>query len=516
MHSTLSERMQWLAQTQPDKLAILEPERHINFAQLTEQSDQLAGHFARLGMRSGDRLALWLPNGIEWVQCFLACARLGLTVLAVNTRFRAQEVQDVIERGKASWLVMWPGFKGIDFDGILADIPAQLTDRLKGIVTRDQIHRLGHTPMPPPASHADHGVLCFTTSGTTSLPKFVLHTQSGLLQHADAVSEAFEYDQCSRVMASAPFCGAFGFATLGGALFTGHTVVCEPVSDAQSLLELVRIHDVTHTYANNALILQMLQQATDQKDFASTRLFGFASFAPASQELFDRAKNNGLALTGLYGSSELQALLAAQPLADSDGDTSVRYEPGGAIVHRLGRVRARDPQSGRILPMGESGELEILTPSRLSGYLDNPQATREAFTDDGYYRTGDLGRCVSDRQFVFEARMGDSLRLAGFLVNPAEIEQTIETLPGVAACQVVAAQSGNKAVPVAFVILKADASALPEQWTSSCKRRMAGFKVPVHFEVVSAFPTIESANAVKIQKNRLRDMAQAILDQRAP
>jgi fatty-acyl-CoA synthase len=112
--------------------------------------------------------------------------------------------------------------------------------------------------------------------------------------------------------------------------------------------------------------------------------------------------------------------------------------------------------------------------------------------------------------------MGDSLRLAGFLVNPAEIEQTIETLPGVAACQVVAAQSGNKAVPVAFVILKVDASALPEQWTSSCKRRMAGFKVPVHFEVVSAFPTIESANAVKIQKNRLRDMAQAILDQRAP
>ena len=81
------------------------------------------------------------------------------------------------------------------------------------------------------------------------------------------------------------------------------------------------------------------------------------------------------------------------------------------------------------------------------GYLDNPEATARAFTDDGYFKTGDLGYALSEQQFVFQARMGDSLRLAGFLVNPAEIEQVVESLPGVRACQVVGATRATRPCP---------------------------------------------------------------------
>jgi fatty-acyl-CoA synthase len=144
--------------------------------------------------------------------------------------------------------------------------------------------------------------------------------------------------------------------------------------------------------------------------------------------------------------------------------------------------------------------------------MDQPEATRKVFTEDGYFKTGDLGWCVSDRQFVFQARMGDSLRLAGFLVNPSEIEQVIESLPGISACQVVAANQGDKTVTVAFVTLTESATANPHDWYSACKRRLAGFKVPAHFEVLESFPTVESANSVKIQKHRLREMAQDILN----
>ncbi|WP_165596447.1 AMP-binding enzyme, partial [Achromobacter xylosoxidans] len=245
--------------------------------------------------------------------------------------------------------------------------------------------------------------------------------------------------------------------------------------------------------------------------FASARLFGFASFTPALDHMLDLARAAGVPLTGLYGSSELIALVAGQPRDPAEGDLAARHQPGGTLIYPEARVRARDPASGAILPHGESGELEILSPSLMRGYLDNPEATARACTDDGYFRTGDLGYTLNPRQFVFQTRMGDSLRLSGFLVNPVEIEQMVETLPGVRACQVVGATRDGKTVPYAFVLLRDGASADAAGWTAACKQAMAGFKVPAGFTVLDAFPSVESANSVKIQKHRLREMADALL-----
>lgn len=516
MHSTLSARLQALAANQADDLALIEPTRTTTFAKLERDVHALAAYFSERGIKAGDRVALWLPNTIEWVSAFLALSRIGAITLSVNTRFRSRELEDLISRARATSLIYWPGFKGIDFDGILDDVSSEVRAKLLTRITMGELQQTVDQTWPEVgahaahAAHSDHPTLTFSTSGTTSLPKFVLHSQSVIVRHADAVAQAFEYDHQTRVLASAPFCGAFGFATLIGGLLTGRAVVCEPVSTPDSLLTLVREHRVTHTYANNALILQMLEASNNQSDFASCKLFGFAAFAPAQDELFDLAQRNDLALTGLYGSSELLALTAAQPTKPGNGDLSVRYEPGGCLVHESARVRARDPETGHLADMGESGEIEILTPSHMVGYLDQSEATQAAFTEDGYFKTSDLGWCVSERQFVLQTRMGDSLRLGGFLVNPAEIETVVQTLPGIAACQVVAIELGAKSVPVAFVLLAEGVKAQidTEAWQAACKRQLAGFKVPVHFEVMEAFPMIESANSAKVQKHKLREIAQ--------
>ncbi len=522
-------RMASIARTHASHPALIDRNIVTTFSQLNEQVSQLAGNLAKLGIRANDRVAIWLPNCLAWVQAFLACAHLGATVLAVNTRFRSKEVADIIGRGHADWLIMWPDFKGIAFAEILADVDQEVLGRLRGVVTLGDsrspavqaIAARGHhvhafedllnRPCDTPAPHGNAGVLCFTTSGTTSLPKFVLHDHASLLTHGDGMQTAYGYDADSRIFASAPFCGAFGFCTLLGGLVTGCTVVCEPVTDTQSTLEQIRRHQVTHTYANNESILKVLEASASPTDFASCKLFGFANFSPAVTNLLAQADRNGLPLTGLYGSSELQALVAAQPTDPSQGDVSVRYLAGGRLIHPTALVRVSDPSTGKTLPLGESGELEILSPSRMLGYLDQPEASAKVMTEDGYFKTGDLGYCVSDRQFVFQARMGDSMRLSGFLVNPAEIEQAVESLPGVKACQVVGATLGTKTLPVAFVILEPGAIPDTVGWTTECKRRMAGFKVPVRFEVLSAFPSIESANAVKIQKHKMREMADQLL-----
>ena len=524
-----SQRMATLAQTHANHPALIDRDSPLTFAVLHQQTGQLAGNLAAIGLKPHERVAVWLPNCAAWVQTFLACAHLGATVLAVNTRFRSQEVADIIGRGKADWLVLWPAFKGIAFADMLADISQDVLARLRGIIavgkendpSMTAITARGHrlhafttllqrpSPTPPAFGHAP--ALCFTTSGTTAAPKFVLHDQKTLIGHADSMQQAFQYDQASRILVGAPFCGTFGFSTLTGGLATGSTVVCEPVSDTTSTLEQIRKHRITHTYANNESLLKLFEAAPSPATFTSCKLFGFANFSPAVTTLLEQAERNGVSLTGLYGSSELQALMAAQPRDASQGDVSVRYLPGGRLIHPDARVRVRDPATGQIAAHGESGEIEIKCQSQLLNYLDDPDATAQAFTPDVFFKTGDLGYTVSDHQFIFQTRMGDSMRLSGFLVNPAEIEQAIEALPEIQACQVVGATQGTKILPVAFVLLKPGTQADPTAWMTECKRTMAGYKVPVRFEVLTEFPTIQSANAAKIQKNKLRDLAGELL-----
>jgi len=524
---TFAARLDALARRQPDATALVDRGQPWSAAALRDAAGRLAAALAQAGVGPGSRVALWLPNCAEWVVAFLACARLGALALAVNTRFRAAEVADILGRGRAQWLVYWPGFKGIDFAAILDDVPDDALQALRGAIALDDAAggapaRLRGRPVLPwrqllasaapavAAAPADAGVLCFTTSGTTSLPKFVLHDQGTLLRHGDAIAQAYGYGDGACVLAAAPFCGAFGFAMLVGALAAGVPLVCEPVYDTARTAQAIRRHRITHAFANNEALAQLFQ-AGQPGDFASLRLCGFASFAPALDNLLQLADAHGVPLTGLYGSSELVALVAAQPLDAAQGDVSVRYLAGGLLIYPQARVRACDPQTGAVLAHGQSGELQIQSPSLMRGYLDNPAATQAALTPDGYFKTGDLGYTLGPRQFVFQARLGDSLRLAGFLVNPAEIERLVESLPGVRACQVVGALRQGKTVPYAFVLLHEGARPDPSGWQAACRRALAGFKVPAGFQVLQAFPAVESANSVKIQKHRLRDMATALL-----
>lgn len=517
-------------------VAYYDRDRVLTYRELDEQSRRLASGLSERGVREGDRVAVWLPNCHAWLLAFLACARLGATVFAVNTRFREREVEDILARGRIDWLILWPDFKGIAFAEILGGVSDACLERLQGFVCysegedkagagslrgkpsfrfSDLLAHENVATFEQPTDLGEKGVIAFTTSGTTALPKFVLHRQRTLIDHGATIAQAFGYDKHAGILMSTPFCGAFGFATLIGGLVHGATLVSEPVFDPAGAAAAIDAYSVTHTFANNESIVKIIEAAGEETDFSSVHVFGFASFSPAVGDLIAKANSKGLALCGLYGSSELNALVAAQPFAPQEADAQLQHLPGGRLVDPLARVRARDPDTGAVRPHGQSGELEIHAPSTMVGYLDQPDETAKAFTADGYFRTGDLGFTVSDRHFVFEARMGDSLRLSGFLVNPAEIETIVDTLPGVAASQVVGGSAGDRLVPFAFVVLQPGAEADDHKWREICKKRMAGFKIPVGFRVVDEFPTVSSANATKIQRGKLREMADEFLKSQA-
>lgn len=502
----------------------------VSYLQLSRQADDIARLLVSRGAKYGDRLGLWLPTCTAWLAVFFACARIGITVIAMNTRFRSHEVGDLLSRGGCRWLVMWPGFKDMAFDKILQEVDQEILAALQGIIVTGgvpennilsgfsliDINEKADVDLArkiPPADGAA-GALVYTTSGTTSLPKLVLHDQQSLLSHGHSVANRFDIRPDDVLLLGAPLCGAFGFSGALGALTAGAAMVSSPVLNPVECARQMRQFNVTHTFANNELLSRILDTVAEQDNektvpFPVLRLAGFASFAPSLGDFPERAEKMGMKLVGLYGSSELQALVASQ---DSDASLTERQLPGGRLTSKEAKVRARNAETGEILPHGEVGEIEIKSPSVMKKYLDNSEATAQAIDQDGYFRTGDLGHTVSDQAFIFHARNGDFLRIGGFLVNPGEIQEYIESLPGVLSCQVVGATYKEKTVPVAFVIPEEGYALQQNRILASCRGYLAGFKVPYLVHTVNAFPVVESANSNKIQRGELQKSAQKLLD----
>ena len=234
------------------------------------------------------------------------------------------------------------------------------------------------------------------------------------------------------------------------------------------------------------------------------RYIGYANFNANLADIIDRAEARGLTLVGLYGMSEVQALYARQDPADP---IDARRLGGGKLVSPQSEVRVRDPESGQLLGHGEHGELELAGPSLMAGYYGNAEATAAAMTDDGFVKSGDLGYTTADDHFIYLARMGDVLRLGGFLVSPAEIEAHLQSHPMVADVQVVGTTTERGIRPVGFVTMAPEQAFDEAALLEHCLAGLAKFKVPVRILPVDAFPTTMSANGTKIQRGKLREMA---------
>jgi len=505
---------------------LIERGRAVSHQALADEASRVAAGLRALGVGRGDRVALWLPNVPAWLATLFACARIGAIAVSVNTRFRSHEVADIVGRSGARALVFWPGFKGIDFAGILAQCDKSSLERLETIVVyaEDGVAPQSLAGKPAVAYAAlasaarlrdgagrpDDGCVIFTTSGTTKAPKFVLHDQRTAVGHAFDVARGFGLGPQSVMLLAPPLCGVFGFCCAMAALAAGRPLVMRPAWDPAAAARDMLEHGVTHLNATDDAILQLLSQSEMRVPFPLVAFAGYAAFNPALADIVERAEERGMKLTGLYGTSEIQALFARQ---DEHAPAAERMLGGGRPVSPAARVRARDPESGRILAHGESGELEFLAPgSRMVEYFGNPQATRDAFSEDGFYRSGDLGYTEADGRFVYLARMGDALRLGGFLVSPAEIEEVVQEAPGIAACQVVGVPRADGLKPVAFVILRPGAVLDEAAVIRHVAGQLAKYKVPARVLPIDAFPVTPGANATKIQKHRLREIAQERMD----
>lgn len=485
----------------PDGIAFVERARSVTYAEFDALARAAAAWLAAHGVRPGDRVAVWLVNRIEWLALLFGLARLGASLVAVNTRYRAAELEHILGHSGARMLVMEPAFRGTDFAAVLKGVERAAVQTLEHVAFLDAAQ--WPAAEAPDRSSADALVAMFTTSGTTSGPKLVMHPQRSIAFHCQQAARAYGFEESgARLLATIPLCGVYGFCSTLAAFAGGAPVVIMETFDAAAAVELVRKHAITHVFGSDEMYRRMLDLVPGDDPFPSARMLGYAAFQAGAAEFAEAAWKRRVPLIGLYGSSEVQALFAAQP---SSAPLHERIEAGGRpAAGGEAEVRIRDLDSGELLPPGRSGEIEIRSPGNFTGYWNNPAATAKAIGEDGFFRSGDIGRLRADGSFVFEARRGDAFRLGGFLVSPLEIEDALKRIPGIADVQVVAVEIRGQPRCVAFAI---GAGLTESDVISAAAKRLAPFKVPARVWFVERFPVTESANGVKIQRAKLRAMA---------
>lgn len=486
------------------------------------------------GIGAGDCVGLWLPNWSDAIVWQIAAASLGAHVVGVNTRYNITEVAHVLNMAGPKVMAVAYGFLTIDFRKRLYESVELASGQAPSVALvagpGDAIEIDGNTQqsydvgagvwiptvaaddepleMVDDAEKSDQLVVAFTTSGSTGMPKLAAHTSFGVLHHAQSVAEKAGFTEDKVNLAALPLSGVFGFAPAYGALVGGAAVLLEPVFNEQQIVEHMETHRVTHVVGGDDIVGRIAEAwKANPRDFSALESVLIGDLHGRSNELSHWAEDDiGAVAAGIYGSSELFALTSFWP---ADAPRAQRWTGGGEPVSEQIEVRAADPVSGEVVPAGETGELQFRGPNVVDAYLGNTDAYAASFSADGWFRSGDLGTVSSEGAIQYASRLGDVLRLRGFLVKPAEIEARMIEHTAVDTVKVVGRTSDSgETQAVGFVTLREGASAEEEELRQWCAETLAGFKVPERVYTIESMPTTIGTNGTKIRAKELRQMAQ--------
>jgi HIP---CoA ligase len=499
-----------------DHIAISEPGgARLTYGDVGDRVRQIAGAFAAHGVEPGDRVALWSPNTHHWVLGALGALYAGATIVPVNTRFTGAEALDVVSRSGARALLVADHFLGVDR---LASLYAAATDsgdgsRLECVVTVpvglcQAAPAGGPAPLPwaefeqsgdgqgelvtkrseavEPGQVSD----ILFTSGTTGRSKGAMSAHRQALAVATAWAECGEVSSTDRYLVVNPFFHSFGYkAGILVCLLTGATIVPQLVYDPQQTMQLIESERITVLPGAPTIYQTILDHpARGQLDLSSLRLAvtGAAVVPVALVERMQAELSFDTVLTA-YGLTEAVVVTMCRPGDDpaTVATTSGRATAGFEVV-----VANPDPAG--------PGEILVRGPNVMLGYLDDPAATAEAIDSDGWLHTGDIGRLDPAGNLTITDRLKDMYICGGFNVYPAEVEQVLARLAGIAESAVIGIPDERLGeVGKAFVVRRPGHHVTADDVIAFCRERLANFKVPRQVEFRSELPRNPSGKPLK-------------------
>ncbi|WP_433781481.1 AMP-binding protein [Actinomycetospora sp. CA-101289] len=514
-----------------DKTFVTDGEASMTYRDVYEDSLRLATGLHEVGVRTGDRVAVQLPNWGEFVVVVAAVARLGAISVPIMPIYRREEVGHVLDDAGVSAVVTPGTFKDFDFLGmyraLAADRPAvhtivavradaaveaaaddaTTTVRTLTALTADVDPATAETDLGAPVTADDPFVIVYT-SGTTAQPKGCVHTFNTYVSGARALGVAFAYTEDDVQFGPSPVTHTTGLVTsvLLPLIYGAATHFMPDWDPVRGLAEIERYRCTASVTAT--AFIQMLLDAYDPErhDASSLRLWVSAG-APIPRAVVERARRllPQAKILSLYGRSE--NLCTTTCTAVDDPERALTSD-GAALP--FSEVQVVD-ELGEQVPVGEEGDIAYRGPSHMLGYLGRPAETAELFTPDGFSRSGDLGRMDADGYVRVTGRTKDIIIRGGLNISVREIEDLLAAHPGVARAAAVGMPDRRLGERVCVYLVPADPSGPPSLHTLKdylLDKGVALQKVPERVEVVDALPTTATG---KIQKHLLRqDIAQKV------
>ncbi|MDO5710263.1 MAG: long-chain fatty acid--CoA ligase [Micrococcales bacterium] len=472
-------------------IALRQDGQALTYAQLDEACAAFAGVLADRGIGAGDRVAVALPNIPAFAIVYYGALRVGAIVVPMNPLFKPREVAYYLNDSGASLLV-----------GMAGDAAVGAVDADVGFVDVARLEQLLGQAQPRPdvieRDGSDPAVLLYT-SGTTGHPKGAELTHSNLQTNQEVCARTLlGAGEGDVLMGCLPLFHVFGMTCgLNVAIGSGATLTLIPRFDPVKVLDVIRSDNVTifegvPTMYGAILAADSAQGRT--ADLASLRLCisGGASMPLELMRSFEE-RFNCVILEG-YGLSE------TSPVASFNHPDKERK--AGTIGTPIEGVRMRCVDlEGNDVPLGEVGEIVIAGENIMSGYWNRPAATAEAIRD-GWFYSGDLGRIDEDGYFSIVDRTKDLIIRGGFNVYPREIEEVLYEHPAVAEAAVVGVPDERHGEDIrAYVVLKPEARATPQEIKEFTKERVAAYKYPRTVRIIDALPKGATG---KILKRELR------------
>jgi acyl-CoA synthetase (AMP-forming)/AMP-acid ligase II len=465
----------------PDRLALSYEDDEITYGDLVARTQRTAGVLREAGIERGDVLAVLLHNAPSFIDVMCACAHLGAIFMPLNWRLAAPELRYIVEHAGAKAIVTEPELEA-------------LTTGLDG-VARLQDLSADATPVADAAPVAGDDVLrLMYTSGTTSRPKGVMISYDNLYWKCAAHVVELEMTAADRGLACGPLyhVGALDLTTTT-LIAAGATVILHRAFDAAAVVDELERSRVTTVWLAPAMVNAIMALPdVEQRDLSSVRVIinGGEKMPIPLIERIQRTFPSAW-FADAYGLTET---VSGDTFLDRDSIVTKLGSVGRPCLHL--ELDIWDDQ-GRSVPAGERGEIVMRGPKVFAGYWRDQDATAAAFAG-GWFHTGDVGVRDDDGYLFIVDRLKDMILSGGENVAGSEVERVLYEHGAVLETAVVGRPDDRWGeVPVAFVVLRPDATATADELIDHCRGQLARFKVPKAVTFLDALPRNPSGKVLK-------------------